>query len=143
MTIVYRSPKSKEEFKEYFEFRWEMLRKPLGLEHGSEQDELENTTAHIAALNDEKIIGTGRLQLETDNTARIRYMAVANAYQNQGIGSSILKQLEKIAKNKNVQTCWLYARENAIRFYLKNNYQMKGNANSALEIKHFRMEKYL
>ena len=143
MAVVYRPPESEEDFENYFKFRWELLRKPLGLRQGSEQDELENIAFHITAIKDEKIIGVGRLQIENDATARIRYMAVDNKFRKQGIGSRLLEELENIAKTKGVKNCWLYARESAASFYLKNNYEIRGEAISELEIPHQRMEKTL
>ena len=141
MPIIYRTPQSKQEFQKYFQFRWEHLRKPLGLVRGSEQDELENSAFHIAAFQENKIIAVGRLQTENSATARIRYMAVGKPYRKQGIGSAILASLEENAIKNNVQNCWLLAREEAIPFYLKNNYEVKGVADSDLVIKHRRMEK--
>ena len=121
-----------------------MLRKPLHLPPGSEQDELEESSFHIAAYDGSKIIGTGRLHIETDHNARIRYMAVHKDYQKQGIGSTILKKLEQFAKKNKAQTCWLYARENAINFYMNNGYIIKGNNSSELlGLNHERMEKQL
>ena len=144
MTIIYRSPNSEKEFEKYFTFRWGMLRKPLNLPCGSEQDQLEETAFHIAAFDNQVIVGVGRIHIEPDNTARIRYMAVYEKYQDQGIGSSILRELEQIATTNNVRICWLYARENAIKFYNKNGYVIKGESNSELsELKHQRMEKSL
>ena len=87
MKIIYRSPRSKEEFEEYFSFRWQLLRKPLGLERGSEQDALEKIALHIAAFHNENIIGVGRLQIENNATARIRYMGVDDPFRTTGIGS--------------------------------------------------------
>ncbi len=75
MAVVYRSPETEKEFENYLKFRWEQLRKPLGLTQGSEQDELENSAFHIAAFNNEKIIGVGKKKKKKDTTARIRYMA--------------------------------------------------------------------
>jgi len=141
MSIIYRSPESEQELSEYFNFRWENLRKPLGLELGSERDELEDTTFHFAAFKNNNIIGVGRLQIETDLSARIRYMAIAQEFRKQGIGSNLLEKIEDIARKENVKTCWLLARDTAASFYLKNNYQMKGVAESELAIKHHRMEK--
>jgi len=143
MEIIYHPPKSTKEFEEYFLMRWKYLRKPLGFQRGSEQDELENSAFHIAAFHDEKIIGVGRLQIMDDSTARVRYMAVSDNYRTQGIGSRILLELEKLALNNNAQNCWLYARETAALFYSKNNYREVGKADSDLDIKHLRMEKTL
>jgi len=143
MTIIYRSPNSEKEFTEYFSFRWELLRKPLRLERGSEKDQLEDSAFHIAAFNNKEIIGVGRFQIEKDTTARIRYMAVDHKFRKQGIGSNVLSALEEQAIENKIQTCWLLAREEALQFYLKNNYEVKGEAASDLEIPHQRMQKIL
>ena len=140
---IFRPPDSIDELDEYYKFRWEMLRKPLNLPFGSEKDEIEGSAVHIAAFKHNKIIAAGRLQLEENLSARIRYMAVDKLFRNQGVGSKLLAELEAIAKTENVKMCWLLARETATEFYLKNNYQIKGEANSNLAIKHHRMEKYL
>ena len=141
--LTYKPPTSAEEFAEYFMFRWKMLRKPLNLPFGSEQDDLENTAFHIAAFYSEKIIGVGRLHSEPNNMARIRYMAVDNSFQKQGIGSHMLKELEKFSAVKKIQICWLYARQETINFYQKNGYEINGVAASDLEIPHQRMQKIL
>ncbi|MFK7814854.1 MAG: GNAT family N-acetyltransferase [Gammaproteobacteria bacterium] len=143
MQIIYRSPHSKKEFYEYFAFRWELLRKPLGLERGSEQDALEHSAYHLAAFINEIIIAVGRLQLEINNTARIRYMAVDNAFRKQGVGSRMLNELEKYARTKHIEGCWLYARETAAPFYSKNHYIISGEAVSELKTPHLRMQKNL
>ena len=142
MSYIYRPPLSEKEFQEYFTFRWEQLRKPLNLPLGTEKDELEKSAFHMAAYNGGSIVGVGRLHFELNRTARIRYMAVHEQFQNQMIGSTILNYLENHAISNNVQNCWLYAREDAINFYLKNGYVIKGKSESELsEIRHKRMEK--
>jgi len=143
MRIIYRSPNSDEEFENYFNFRWQQLRKPLGFKQGSERDDLEEDSFQIAAFNNQVIIGTGRLQINPDNSARIRYMAVEETFRKQGIGGRILANLETIANENNVTNCWLLARENATGFYLKNNYKIIGKAKSELPIPHVRMQKVL
>lgn len=121
-----------------------MLRSPLNLPRGSERDAIEKNSFHIAAYHEKTIIGVGRLQIEPNHSARIRYMAVDDNYQNQGVGSSILIRLEGFAQTNNLRICWLYAREKAIKFYSKNGYAVKGESKSELsELKHKRMEKSL
>lgn len=121
-----------------------MLRKPLSLPRGSEQDELEKQSFHAAAYHNHAVVGVGRIHVEPDNTARIRYMAVREDYQHQGVGSTILGKLEKIARANQLQVCWLYARQGATGFYAKNGYIVKGESKSERpELKHQRMEKQL
>ena len=141
--ITYKSPVTDKEFLDYYSFRWQMLRQPLNLPRGSEQDDIEMQSFHIAAYEGKTIIGVGRIHIEPDHSARIRYMAVRGDYQNQGVGSRILQNLEKIADTENLKTCWLNAREGAINFYLKNGYVIKGQSNSELAVRHVRMEKTL
>ena len=143
MPLVYRSPRTKEEFENYYNFRWKQLRKPLGLERGSEQDELEKSAFHIAAFDNNYLIGVGRIQLEQNSLARIRFMAVEPRFRNRGIGSKLLRTLEKYALSNNINTCWLLAREEAVPFYEKNNYEISGTANSELQIPHLRMQKVI
>ncbi len=144
MAIEFRAPITKNEFEKYFLFRWEMLRKPLNLPLGSEQDNLEENAFHIAAYDEDAIIGLGRIHLEVNDSARIRYMAVHENHRRHGIGSSILSKLEQIAKNNNVHLTWLYARDNVVNFYRKNGYEISGKNNSELlNVKHERMQKLL
>jgi predicted GNAT family N-acyltransferase len=143
MQTTYRIPSSTKEFEDYFTFRWKLLRKPLGLERGSEQDELEDSAYQLAAFNNEKIIAVGRLQFENKSSARIRYMAVDSAFRKQGIGSRLLNELESHAIENNIKSCWLYARESATKFYIKNHYTICGEAISELAIPHLRMQKIL
>lgn len=142
--IRYRPPLAPVEFAEYFSFRWALLREPLGLPRGSERDSLEDTAFHIAAYDGPSIIGVGRLHIEADGTARIRYMAVHADYRHKGIGRSILRKLEQFGHDHQVRVCWLHARESAVGFYKKNGYVACGPCKSELSsVYHERMEKML
>lgn len=142
--IRYRSPLAPGEFAEYFSFRWKQLREPLGLPRGSEKDSLEDTAFHIVAYDGLSIIGVGRLHIEADGTARVRYMAVQDDWRHQGVGRSILGRLEQFAHDHQVRICWLLARETAVGFYKKNGYVARGACKSELSsVRHERMEKML
>ncbi len=66
-----------------------------------------------------KIIGIGAL-----NNNQVRTMYVLPELQNKGIGSLILKRIEKEAKKKNMKKLFLYTHPQSSRFYLKNNFQI-------------------
>ena len=106
-----RSPKSAEEFDKYFYFRWQQLRQPLNLPLGSERDEHEQNSFHCMAVTpDLKIIGVGRVNSESCDVMRIRYMAVDQSVQGKGIGKAILQRLLEYAKEQHARRCWLKAR---------------------------------
>ncbi len=143
MSFDIRPPNGENELQQYFEFRWEQLRKPLGFKQGSEQDEFEEHSFQMAAFKKKKIIGVGRLQINSDSTARIRYMAVEKTFRKQRIGSTILENLESFALDSKVTNCWLLARETAIIFILKNNYKIIESAETELPVPQVRMQKLL
>jgi len=142
--ISLTSPSTAAEFERYYQFRWQQLRKPLNLPKGSEQDEYESISFHcIAVDSSQEIIAVGRITPESDNQMRIRYMAVADQYQHQGLGSMILRALLRYAQQQNISMCWLNARVEAVSFYEKNGFSVVGCSETDLAIPHKRMEIYL
>jgi N-acetylglutamate synthase-like GNAT family acetyltransferase len=137
-----RSPKDDKEWEDYFNLRYELLRKPHNQPRGSEKDDKENIAFHCAAFWDDEIIGVGRLHWIEDK-AQIRYMAVKEDNRNNKIGTKILEYLENQALLKNTKIIFLNARERAVNFYQRNGYILVKTLDSFLGIKHFRMEKKL
>ena len=139
-----RPPESKEEWKNYFIFRWELLRKPLGMSKESLEDDLEDSSYHLMGIDDENnVIASGRVHFNDNNQAQIRYMAVKDNYKRKGIGSEIVTKLEDYASSKGAKKMVLNARENAISFYLSLGYSEKGPYQSDTGIPHSKMEKDL
>ena len=139
-----RPPESKEEWKNYFIFRWELLRKPLGMSKESLEDDLEDSSYHLMGMDDENnVIASGRVHFNDNNQAQIRYMAVKDNYKRKGIGSEIVTKLEDYASSKGAKKMVLNARENALSFYLSLGYLEKGPYQSDTGIPHSKMEKDL
>ena len=139
-----KPPKSKEEWKNYLIFRWELLRKPLGMSKESLKDDREDSSYHLMGINDENdVIASGRVHFNDKKEAQIRYMAVKDNYKRKGIGSEIVIKLEDYASSKGAIRMVLNARENALSFYLSLGYIEKGPYQSDTGIPHSRMEKNL
>ena len=144
MNYIIKSPETKLEWDKYFNFRWEMLRKPLGMSKETLKDELEDESHHLIAVDEQKeVIGGGRLHFNNNKEAQIRYMAVSNTIQRKGLGSAIVSELEAIAREKGIQEMVLNARENAISFYLSMGYKETGPYKSDTGIPHITMCKKL
>lgn len=145
MNISVKSPKSKNDFLKYYNFRWELLRKPYNQPKGSECDNLEDISHHIMLTTLKNIIGVGRIHFIRKNNnkiAQIRYMAVDNKYRKKGIGTLILKELESHAIKNNIIEIFLNSRQSAIDFYRKNGYLTKNKTHILFnEIEHWHMEK--
>ena len=119
-------PNSSAEFEQYYNLRYEVLRKPWHQPKGSEKDDGDKSSIHRMIIDESngKAVAVGRLQFNTSEEAQIRYMAVSDNYQLKGYGNLIVKTLEDIALNKGIRNIILQARENALKFYWKNGYEI-------------------
>ena len=139
--IEIQEPLNSSEWNEYYRIRWEILRKPLGLEKGSEKDDLEDKAIHRIIKDDNKIVAIGRLHFNNDNAAQIRYMAVPKNFQGKGLGRLLVDEFIKISKDNNSSKIILYARESVIGFYKKSGFDIIGKAHRLESVQHFLMEK--
>lgn len=122
-----------------------LLRAPWKQPHGSETDDIEDQCLHLMATDAaDEIIAVARLQFNSDTEAQIRYMAVVNAYQRQGIGRELISAMESHARNTGAKIIMLDAREPAVCFYQKLGYKVIEKSYLLFdEIQHFRMSKEL
>lgn len=115
-----------DEFKKIINLRYEVLRKPWNQPIETATDDLEKTSFNAFIKNEHNdIIACGRLQINHNQIGQIRYMAVAPNLQGKGYGQMILKFLESHAKQLQLKSIELQARENALEFYKKNGYAIK------------------
>ena len=137
-------PRTKKEYQKYYDLRWRILRKRWHQPRGSEKDELEGQSIHLMACEKGKPLGVGRVHFNSSKEAQIRYMAVEEGLQGKGIGTIILKELEKSAKRKGANHMTLNARESAVGFYKKQGYRIVGKASTLFGvIPHYKMRKKL
>ena len=146
MKIKIIEPTTSEEFKKYYNLRYEILRKPWGQPLGSERDEGEETSIHRMIIDNKtgNALAVGRLQFNSEDEAQIRYMAVAGDLQGKGLGSQIISSLEDVARGKGINRIILSARENALQFYKNNGYEIVKKTHLLFgEIQHWLMGKEL
>ena len=142
--ILFKTPSSVEEFKNYDLFRWEILRKPIGKSIESLKDEYEDSSYHLIGVIDNKIIACGRLHFYNAYEAQIRYMAIDEHFQRKGIGVKVIELLEAEAKKKQINKIVLNARNHVIEFYKKSGYKsLRKYEGSDTGIPHTTMEKIL
>ena len=137
-----KSPERAEEWESYLLFRWEVLRKPLGMTKESLSDSIEDKSFHLMGIDAEKnVIASGRVHFNSENEAQIRYMAVVVRFKRRGIGSEIVDKLERYATSKGAEIMVLNAREEAISFYSSLGYEEVCPYHSDTGIPHKTMRK--
>lgn len=87
----------------------------------------------LIAVKDHNVIGHIMIDIKTDIIKNktifyLNYVCVASSERNQGIGTQLLKKVEEIAKEKNVNSIEFTSNKRRLAahsLYLKNNYLVK------------------
>ena len=137
-----RSPETNKEWNDYYFLRWKILRSDFSEDVDSAKDDLENKSYHISViLSNEKIVGVGRLHDVDDRISQIRYMAVNEDYRGHDLGKKILSKLMQYAKDNDKKYIILHARENAVKFYKNNGFELIKKTHLLFgEIQHYLMK---
>lgn len=131
------------EYQQLLVLRTEILRKPLGMQFGEEELQKEKDYIHIAAFEDDKILGGCMLIRKPDGTIRLRQMAVLNNLQGKGVGRALIQFAENIARDLGYKKITMHARKQAVGFFEKLDYRVIGDEFLEITIPHFEMEKAL
>jgi thioesterase domain-containing protein len=123
------TPVSEQDFADYFEFRWEMLRKPWNFPLGSEKDEYEQVSQHrmIRGVNGE-VIAVGRVHMNSAEEAQIRHVAVAHDAQGKGLAKMIMSALESVARQEGAVRMVTNSRELSTPFFTSCGFEIEKEA---------------
>lgn len=143
--LTIRIPVTSEEWEQYYDLRFKVLREPWGQLKGSEvlTDEDQSDHAMVIDSETEKIVGVARMQTNSPFQGQVRCVAVSPQLQGKGVGKLLMNYLEKLAQEKGFQEIVLDARENAVKFYLSIGYEIIAESYLLFGvIPHFKMRKY-
>ncbi|AKJ40777.1 fatty acid biosynthesis protein FabY [Pragia fontium] len=139
-----RVPLTEQELNDYYQFRWEMLRKPLHQPVGSEKDGYDMIAHHQMVVDSQgKVVAVGRLYINADNEGSIRFLAVAANVRSKGLGTLIAITLESIARQEGVKRIVCSAREETVHFFDKLGFVNQGEITTpqTTPVRHFLMRK--
>lgn len=92
---------------------------------------------HYLLLDDRNPIGTARWR-KTGKGIKLERFAVLADFRNKGTGKIILDKILLDVKPQG-QVVYLHAQEGAVKFYLKNGFQIVGEMFMEAGIKHYKM----
>jgi len=141
--MIIKRPETPEEFQRYRDLRWKILRAPYDQPKITEQDDVGVEDFPIMVCEVDGIpIGVGRAHFISEDQAQIRSISVEEEWAGKGIGTMVLKELEKIVLEKGAKRIIIHARNSAVEFYKKNGYKVLEPSYTLFEqIKHTLMEK--
>jgi predicted GNAT family N-acyltransferase len=131
------------EYNKMVQLRHNILRKPLGLNFAPQDLAAEKNDILVGAFEDGKILGCCVLTAEPPDAVRLRQMAVAARSQGKGIGHSVLRFAETLARDRGFKALTMHARDSAMGFYQKHGYKVVGERFMEVGIPHCRMAKRL
>lgn len=144
MKIEIRSPKTTSEWTDYFDLRYRILRAPLNQPLGSEKNDGDSTGIHFALYENEVLKAIARLDQAEKSISQVRFVAVDTDLQGKGYGKAIMLATEKAATERGDAKMILHARDYAVDFYLKLDYQIVEKSYLLFDVlQHYLMEKNL
>lgn len=134
---------SSPEYKEVFDLREEILRKPIGLSLHNEDLSRDHTDIILAGRHEGRVVACLMLHNLGDGVLQLRQMAVYPEYQGRGAGRALVKAAEELARERGYTKMILHARKTALGFYASMHYTMHGEEFMEVGIPHYHMEKAL
>ena len=131
------------EYQQMLDLRYQVLRKPLGLEFTAEELERAKNDTMLGCFDEEDLEGCCMFTDKGNGVAKLRQMAVRNGSQGTGIGRMLMIFAETVARDKGFKKLVMHARKSAIGFYEKLGSKIQGDEFLELTIPHYVMEKDL
>lgn len=126
--IQITTPKTKEDFKAYYDLRYKVLREPWGQPRGTEKDDYEPISQHFMAVDDEtkEVVGCVKFSEKEPGVAWVSHLAVKTDLQRTGSGRQLLAHVEAQAREQGFKKIGCQARLNTTAYFEKAGYKMHG-----------------
>ncbi len=121
--------------------RYEVLRAPLGMLEGSEENPAEDRCAHCVAIIEGRVVGCVLALPAPSDPRRIKLlqMAVDPTLQGRHIGARLVRELERRVVRDGATEIFMHARESVLGFYVSLGYVAVGERFSEVGLPHWLM----
>ncbi len=137
MEIIRFTTKDKKSAKIAFAIRKKVFVIEQKVDPDLEYDEFEDNAQHYLVYLDKNPVATARRR-ETEKGIKLERFAVLKDFRNKGIGTELLKFVLKdvIPLSKYI---YIHSQINALNFYLRNGFKIKGSKFIEADIEHYFM----
>ena len=126
--------------REAFALRFEVFVDEQGVPRELELDELDPSATHLAAICDDRVIGTLRI-LDHGAAAKVGRVAVRATARRGGIGSRLMEHAAAIAAERGFAEIIVHAQLAVVGFYRRLGYVAEGDQFEDAGIPHVAMRK--
>ena len=139
--LVVKIAETEEERQEAVAVRMRVFVEEQQIPAEEELDDADATALHAVAVDNGKIVGTGRLIDLGEGQGQIGRMAVDQEYRRRGTGGQILLFLEEQGRARGMSGFILHAQEYVKSFYAGHGYVEHGDVFLEVDIPHVEMRK--
>jgi len=132
-----------EDYQKAVELRNKILRKPLGIEMTKDFLKQDEKDIHFGLFENNEILVSLTYKIIDSKTIKMRQVATNNHLQGKGLGQKLVLFSEAYMKKLGYSHIILHARNSAIYFYKKLNYNIFGEEFEEVGLPHMKMEKYI
>lgn len=130
-------------YREAIQLREAVLRRPLGLAYTQADLAAEADQLHFVGYMNGEPVACAVLQWIAPDIVKMRQVAIRPTLQRQGLGHRLVKAFEEEARRREANKIMLHARQTAVAFYLKLDYEVIGEPFEEVGIPHRQMCKSL
>jgi len=141
--LSYKLVTNDKELQGAFEVRREVFVEEQGISEDEEYDGYDRDALHIVVKDEERVVGTARIQFLTNNQAKIERMAILKPFRRKGIGRRMVAFLNEELRNKQIEKVILHAQYTVVAFYKSCGFKESGLPFWEADIKHIKMQKRL
>ena len=128
------------EWRSAVRLREKILREPLGSKFTEEEHEEEKSYIQMAGFLEKELIATAVL-VPKGKEMKMQRVVVDDKLRNKSIGSRMMEFCESLTIQKGFRIMYCHARESAVNFYLRNNYEKEDEYFDEDGIPHLKMKK--
>ncbi|MCE5222700.1 GNAT family N-acetyltransferase [bacterium] len=136
--MVVKVVSTEEERQSAFDLRTEVFVREQHVPTELELDELDKTATHVIAMEDNQVVGCGRIIME-GSTAWIGRVAVKKNYRGRKVGKRLMETMMQISVDRGAKTISLHAQIQVEPFYRKLGYIPHGKTFMDAGIEHIEM----
>ncbi|MFT7583171.1 MAG: putative GNAT family N-acyltransferase [Myxococcota bacterium] len=126
------------------DLRYRLLRAPIGMPRGSEENRDEAACRHVVALDGaDQVVGCLIFRRDDATRGQLMQMAVDPSVHGSGVGRAVVESLEATMAAEGLKTIYLHARETAVGFYEKLGYTVYGEPYDEVGIPHRDMHRQI
>jgi N-acetylglutamate synthase-like GNAT family acetyltransferase len=126
--ISIKIPKTREDFKAYYELRYKVLRAPWGQPKDTEKDDYEPISQHFMAIDETngKVVGVIKMFEKSEGVGWVSHLAIDPGYQKKGVGKLLMDTVEHAAREKGYHVIGCMSRLNTTAYFERMGFVTAG-----------------